>query len=235
MGPRRRLAAVTDRALRTARREGQLLPTHRRRERQPPQSPAAMTVKRWWLDGRAPWGRGLGRKGKLDHGLHRTQRARTHACNPYPSAPWSPWCNTLGVRIADERGIALIGVVVLSALLLTLAVALALNVTSDTQLRGALGSGVTGFYAAESGLNLGLEEYRIMLLADRPPGEADFAERSFTLGDRRSPTSSRRRAASRAALRCRPASCSPASTHSSRATRSDRKPPTTPAHRKRPS
>ena len=143
-----------------------------------------MTVKRWWLDGRAPWGRGLGRKGKLDHGLHWTQRARTHACNPYPSAPWSPWCNTLGVRIADERGIALIGVVVLSALLLTLAVALALNVTSDTQLRGALGSGVTGFYAAESGLNLGLEEYRIMLLADRPPGEADFAERSFTLGDR---------------------------------------------------
>src|SRR5215470_7838226 len=155
MGPRRRLAAVTDRALRTARREGQLLPTHRRRERQPPQSPAAMTVKRWWLDGRAPWGRGLGRKGKLDHGLHWTQRAGTHACNPYPSAPWSPWCNTLGVRIADERGIALIGVVVLSALLLTLAVALALNVTSDTQLRG-----------------------------DRPPGEADFAERSFTLGDR---------------------------------------------------
>ena len=60
----------------------------------------------------------------------------------------------------DDRGLALIGVVILSALLMALAVALAVAVRSDTQLRGAFASGVTGFYAAESGLNKGMGEYR---------------------------------------------------------------------------
>ena len=53
---------------------------------------------------------------------------------------------------------ALVGVLVLSALLMALAVSLAVAVKSDTELRGAFASGVTGFYAAESGLNVGMGE-----------------------------------------------------------------------------
>jgi hypothetical protein len=87
-------------------------------------------------------------------------------------------------RLRNDRGMALIGILVLSALLLTLAVALALHVISDTRLRGAFGSSVTGFYAAESGLNRGLAEYRHILLDDKLPSGADFDERRFTLAER---------------------------------------------------
>jgi len=84
----------------------------------------------------------------------------------------------------DNRGMALIGVVVLTALLFSLAIALALQVGSDTQLRGAYGSGVTGFYAAESGLNQGMGEYRNIFLDYNVPSGSDFDPRAFTLGDR---------------------------------------------------
>ena len=59
-----------------------------------------------------------------------------------------------------NRGMALVGVLVLSALLMALGLTIAIAVRSDTQLRGALAAGVTGFYAAESGLNKGMGEYR---------------------------------------------------------------------------
>ncbi len=83
-----------------------------------------------------------------------------------------------------NRGMALIGVVVLSALLMALAVALAIAVRSDTQLRGAFASGVTGFYAAESGLNKGMGEYRNIFLDYNVPNGSDFDSRTLTLGTR---------------------------------------------------
>jgi len=84
----------------------------------------------------------------------------------------------------DERGMALIGVIVLTALLLSLAIAFAVQVGSDAQLRGAFSSGITGFYAAESGLNQGMGEYRNIFLDYNVPEGSDFAERSYALGDR---------------------------------------------------
>jgi hypothetical protein len=85
---------------------------------------------------------------------------------------------------ADDRGMALIGVIVLTALLLSLVVAFAVQVGSDSQMRGAFASGITGFYAAESGLNQGMGEYRNIFLDYNVPSGADFAERTFELGDR---------------------------------------------------
>ena len=83
-----------------------------------------------------------------------------------------------------NRGMALIGVIVLSALLMALAVALAAAVLSDTQLRGAYASGVTGFYAAESGLNKGMGEYRNIFLDYNVPHGTDFDPRTLTVGTR---------------------------------------------------
>jgi hypothetical protein len=79
---------------------------------------------------------------------------------------------------------ALIGVIVLTSLLMALAAALAVIGRSDTQLRGAFASGITGFYAAESGLNKGMGEYRNIFLDYNVPHGTDFDPRSLTLGDR---------------------------------------------------
>jgi hypothetical protein len=84
----------------------------------------------------------------------------------------------------NERGMALIGVLVLSALLMSLAVALALAARSDTELRGAFNRSITGFYAAESGLNAGMGEYRNIFLDYNVPHGNDFNPRSLTVGDR---------------------------------------------------
>ncbi|MGE3499157.1 MAG: hypothetical protein AB7N53_14820 [Candidatus Binatia bacterium] len=84
----------------------------------------------------------------------------------------------------DNRGMALIGVIVLTALLLSLAATLAISVRSDTQLRGTFASGVSGFYAAESGLNLGMGEYRNIFLNYEIPNGADFDPRTVAVGDR---------------------------------------------------
>jgi hypothetical protein len=78
----------------------------------------------------------------------------------------------------NERGMALIGVLVLSALLMSLAVALALAARSDTQLRGAFNRSITGFYAAESGLNAGMGEYRNIFLDYNVPHGSDFNPRT---------------------------------------------------------
>jgi len=84
----------------------------------------------------------------------------------------------------NEAGLALIGVVVLSGLLMALAATFAITVRSDTRMRGALGSAVTGFYAAESGLNRGMGEYRNIFLDYNVPSGADFTLRTFQLGAR---------------------------------------------------
>ncbi len=88
-------------------------------------------------------------------------------------------------RIApNERGIALIGVVVLVVLLMAFAATFAVAVRSDTQMRGVFASSITGFYAAESGLNRGMGEYRNIFLDYNVPSGSDFALRTFTLGER---------------------------------------------------
>ncbi len=79
---------------------------------------------------------------------------------------------------------ALIGVLVLSALLMSLAIAMALTVRSDAQLRGAFNSSITGFYAAESGLNAGMGEYRNIFLDYNVPHGSDFNPRTLTVGNR---------------------------------------------------
>ncbi len=86
--------------------------------------------------------------------------------------------------LRNERGMALIGVIVLASLLMALAGTFAVGVRSDTQMRGALGSSVTGFYAAESGLNRGMGEYRNIFLNYNVPSGADFDQRNFSLGER---------------------------------------------------
>ena len=79
---------------------------------------------------------------------------------------------------------ALIGVIVLSALLMALAATLMLAVRSDTQLRGTFASGITGFYAAEAGLDKGMGEYRNIFLDYNVPHGSDFDPRTLTVGDR---------------------------------------------------
>jgi hypothetical protein len=85
---------------------------------------------------------------------------------------------------ADDRGMALIGVIVLTALLMSLAIALAVQVGSDSQVTGSFANGVTGFYAAESGLNKGMGEYRNIFLDYNVPSGSDFNPRTYDLGDR---------------------------------------------------
>jgi hypothetical protein len=83
-----------------------------------------------------------------------------------------------------ERGIALIGIIVVTALLMSLAVAMTLSVNSDTQLRGAFGHAVTGFYAAEAGLNKGMGDYKNIFLDFGIPDGSDFSANVYTVGTR---------------------------------------------------
>lgn len=88
------------------------------------------------------------------------------------------------IQHRDNRGMAIIGVIVALAMLVALTVALAVTVTSDTQLRGAFARTTIGFYAAESGLNRGLAEYRNIFLNYNVPTGSDFNQRSFALNNR---------------------------------------------------
>lgn len=87
-------------------------------------------------------------------------------------------------RCASERGIALVAVVVVLAFLSALAATLAMLVGMDTQTRGAFGHSVTGFYAAESGLNKGMGDYKNIFLSFGVPSGTDFDEHTFALGTR---------------------------------------------------
>lgn len=84
----------------------------------------------------------------------------------------------------NDRGLALIGVILVLAMLMGLAAALSKVVNSDTQLRGAFGRGVTGMYAAESGLNTGMGEFKNIFLSFNVPTASDYVDRSFSLGKR---------------------------------------------------
>ncbi len=83
-----------------------------------------------------------------------------------------------------ESGVALIAVVLILALLLGLAAALTTSINMDTGLRGAYQRSTAGFYAAESGLNRGMGDYRNIFLNFNTPYGADFAQKTITVGAR---------------------------------------------------
>ncbi len=84
----------------------------------------------------------------------------------------------------SERGAALLGAVIALVVLLSLAAVMAVNTTSDTRLRGAFGHTLTGFYAAESGLNIGMARFKNIFLDYNVPTVTDFLPQSLTVGDR---------------------------------------------------
>jgi hypothetical protein len=84
----------------------------------------------------------------------------------------------------SEAGMALIAVMLVLATLMALGAALTTAVTMDTGLRGAFDRTTTGFYAAESGLNRGMGDFRNKFLNFQVPTGSDFAPHTFTLGRR---------------------------------------------------
>jgi hypothetical protein len=85
----------------------------------------------------------------------------------------------------DQRGTALIGALIVLVVLASVGALLATNIRSDTQMRAAFGSTLTGFYAAESGLNVGMAEFRNIFLNYQIPTGTDFDQRSFTIQNRK--------------------------------------------------
>lgn len=85
---------------------------------------------------------------------------------------------------SNERGVALIAVILILALLMGLAAGLTSSVTMDTGLRGAFQRSTTGFYAAESGLNKGMGEYRNVFLSLNKPTGPYGPRPTFTIGNR---------------------------------------------------
>ncbi|MFI5397275.1 MAG: hypothetical protein ACHQ9S_17180 [Candidatus Binatia bacterium] len=83
-----------------------------------------------------------------------------------------------------ESGIALIATLLILALLLGLAVAMTTSIISDINLRAAYHRATAGFYAAESGLDVGMGGYRDLFLAFNVPGSADFQPHTVTVGNR---------------------------------------------------
>ncbi|HUI25364.1 MAG TPA: PilX N-terminal domain-containing pilus assembly protein, partial [Candidatus Kryptonia bacterium] len=83
-----------------------------------------------------------------------------------------------------ESGVALIAVILILALLMGLATALTTSVNMDTGLRGGYHRSTTGFYAAESGLNRGMGDYRNIFLGFNVPSGSDFLPKTITVGTR---------------------------------------------------
>ena len=87
-------------------------------------------------------------------------------------------------RRREEKGIALVAVLIVMVLLMAIGGALHTGVISETILRGAHARATSGFYAAEAGINRGIGEYRNIFLSWSVPSGADFDEKTFALGDR---------------------------------------------------
>jgi hypothetical protein len=75
-------------------------------------------------------------------------------------------------------------VLLILAMLMGLAAALTIAVTTDSGLLGGYSRSTTGFYAAESGLNVAMDTFRNKFLAFKVPSGADFSPQSFQLGKR---------------------------------------------------
>ena len=84
----------------------------------------------------------------------------------------------------NDAGVALVTVMLVLALLMSLAVALTISVNMDTGLRGAFDRTTAGFYAAESGLNIGMGNYRDIFLSFNVPTGSDFDSKRIAVGDR---------------------------------------------------
>ena len=89
---------------------------------------------------------------------------------------------TAGAR--GERGFALVAVLGVMTLLMGLGAALHSGVIGETILRGGQRRATDGFYAAESGINRGMAEYKNIFLSYNVPSGGDFDARSFSLNGR---------------------------------------------------
>ena len=83
-----------------------------------------------------------------------------------------------------EAGVALIAVLLLMALLMALAGALTTSINMDSGLRGAFSRSTGGFYAAESGLNRAMGDYRNIFLSFNTPNSSDFAPKTIAVSNR---------------------------------------------------
>ena len=83
-----------------------------------------------------------------------------------------------------ERGIALVMVLFVMTLLLSLGAALHTGVINDTSSRGANLRAVSGFYAAESGINRGMGDYRNIFLNYNVPSGSDFNAHTLSIDHR---------------------------------------------------
>src|SRR5262249_25424721 len=86
-----------------------------------------------------------------------------------------------------SRGFALVAVMFVMVLLLSVGAALHTSVLSDTAARGGHLRATSGFYAAESGINRGMGEYRDIFLGYNVPTGSDFNPPSFTIEGRNLP------------------------------------------------
>ncbi len=84
----------------------------------------------------------------------------------------------------NQNGAALLGAVIALVVLMSIAAVMAVNTASDTRLRGAFGHTIEGFYAAESGLNIGMARFKNIFLDYNVPTSADFVEQTVAVGDR---------------------------------------------------
>jgi len=84
----------------------------------------------------------------------------------------------------DRAGFALVAVILILAMLMGLAAALTMSVNMDTALRGAFNRFTSGFYAAEGGLNSGMDSYRNIFLGFNVPSASAFNTQTVTVGNR---------------------------------------------------
>lgn len=91
---------------------------------------------------------------------------------------------------SSEAGFVLLPVLLILALLLGVAAMLTTSVTMDSGLNGAYNRATTGFYAAESGLNVGMDNFRNKFVLFQLPCSgtssscADFSPTTYSLGQR---------------------------------------------------
>lgn len=87
-------------------------------------------------------------------------------------------------RNSSEAGVALIAILLIVALLMGLGAALTTSTTMDIGLRSAFDRTTKGFYAAESGLNRAMGNYRDIFLSFNVPTGSDFNPPAITVGSR---------------------------------------------------
>ncbi len=85
---------------------------------------------------------------------------------------------------AEESGFALLAVMLILALLMGIVASLTTSINMDMGLRGGYDRATKGFYAAESGLNRAMGDYRNIFLNFNVPTGSDFAPHSITVGSR---------------------------------------------------